>query len=353
MRALFLVFALLLISNVGRAERYCEMDIRGDGKCPKESREEIYTLDIDTKSRSFWNPFTWFARNEDAATREVQTGGATKLDPGFVEDEAKAPKRNIPDPSVLRTEQFQDSKKLLEKRLTQSQQKLIRAHSDIIDRVAAADEKARQDLMKINEDLKTIDKKLAPLDEQMESAAKTYNQCVGNQQECGSSKAKMLGHLQTIEQIREDRGPVAVKWNSAMKNYNEALDAFKSHTLKLNKELGPYMYAEGALAQQVANLRIDLRREEMTREFNDSRYHFIHINDQLDELEDAYDPSRVGTYIQDKIGHLLTSDVLCKVTTKCVNGENNAVLNKLELQEIFPKIEANQNSREFYKKRAK
>ncbi|OQW53720.1 MAG: hypothetical protein A4S09_06640 [Proteobacteria bacterium SG_bin7] len=354
MRAIFLIFAFLIVPSLGSAARYCETDVRGGGTCPKEV-EEIYTLEIDSDSPfSVFNPFTWFGNNKDAATREVQTGGAIRVNPGFVDDETSAPKRNIPDPSVLKKDKFQKSEDLLKStRLTESQKKLIRAHSEIIDRVAEADEQARQRLKEINENLNNIDRKLKPLDEQIEGAAKAYNQCVANQQECGSSNAKLLGHLQKIEEIREGRKPIAEKWNSAMRDYNKALDDFRNHTLKMNKELGPYMYSEGALAQQVANLRIALRREEMTREFNDSRFHLIHINDQLDELEDAYDPMRVGTYVQDKIGHLLTSDVLCKVTTKCVNGENNAELNKLELKEIFPNIEANKNSREFYKKRTK
>lgn len=354
MRAILLVFALLFISNFARANRYCEMDIRGDQKCGKVT-EDIYTLEIDTDSPfSVFNPFTWFASNKDAASRPVDAGGSVKIDPSFVADETKAPKRNIPDPSVLQKEKFKKAENLLKsKGLTASQTRLIEAHSDIIDKVADADEKARNALMKINNELNAIDKTLSPLDDQIVDAAKAYNQCVMDQKECGNSNAKLLGYATKIEEVREKRKPIVDLWNSELKKYNAALDEFKSHTLKMNKELGQYMNVEGALAQQVANLRIDLRREEMTRKFDDSRYHMIHTNDQLDELEDAYDPTRIGTYVQDKIGHLLTSDVLCKVTTKCVDGENKAELHKLELQEIFPKIEANRNSREYYQKRTK
>ena len=49
--------------------------------------------------------------------------------------------------------------------------------------------------------------------------------------------------------------------------------------------------------------------------------------ESIDALEKDYDSKYMGAYVQDKMGHLLTSDILCKITTKCLpDGSNSAVL---------------------------
>ncbi len=351
-----LLISLLFFTSISSAKLECtRIKEGGNGECEFNEVKETNSLRITTENEfSIWNPLTWFSSGKDKATREIKTGGKMSVDANFNDDETTAPRRNIPDPEALKKEQFKNVEELKRSGvLSKSQLALIEKHRTLINGVAEADALARRNLGEMNSSLRAIHQRLEPLDKSMEAASREFNECVNTKADCKNSELKLLEKAKGVAEVREMRNPVVKEWNDSMAAYNKKLDDFKQHTLTFDKQMSPYMSEDGVLRQQIANLSIDLKREEITREFQDKRYDLMHIDDQLDDLERTYDRARIGAYVQDKIGHLLTSDILCKITsTKCVNGKNDAVLEKEELIEIFPKIKENRNSREKYQKRS-
>jgi predicted nucleic acid-binding Zn-ribbon protein len=103
---------------------------------------------------------------------------------------------------------------------------------------------------------------------------------------------------------------------------------------------------------QLANLRSQIKRLSLTSDFNELSHRFDNMGDNLNEIESIYDKAMIGTYIQDKMGQLLNSNVLCVAANanRCnKKQEDRYEIKPEELQEIFP-ASSKDNRRSTYKK---
>ncbi|MFS4460913.1 hypothetical protein [Bdellovibrio sp. HCB2-146] len=82
---------------------------------------------------------------------------------------------------------------------------------------------------------------------------------------------------------------------------------------------------------RVADLRMGLMELDLKKNGIDST---------LNDMERIYDKSLLGAYLQDKIGQLLNSQVVCSVQKRCMGTDPKMIDSQRIRNEIFPESEA-------------
>lgn len=82
------------------------------------------------------------------------------------------------------------------------------------------------------------------------------------------------------------------------------------------------------MATEIRMLNVQTRLLELTGDVDD-------IDDKLDDIERVYDASLLGAYLQDKIGQLLNSNVICQISRRCNGGDGEISASDIQ-KELFP-----------------
>ena len=75
------------------------------------------------------------------------------------------------------------------------------------------------------------------------------------------------------------------------------------------------------------------------------------VDDILDGIEAVYDKSLLGAYLQDKIGQLLNSNVICRTIKRCRVREPSRISPEDIQKELFPETQTRSEYYEKVKKR--
>ena len=77
------------------------------------------------------------------------------------------------------------------------------------------------------------------------------------------------------------------------------------------------------------------------------------IDEQLDAIERVYDKSVMGAYLQDKIGQLLNSDVICTARKRCLDSKPIKISPETIRKELFPESVSGKQRSDYHDKARK
>ena len=89
--------------------------------------------------------------------------------------------------------------------------------------------------------------------------------------------------------------------------------------------------------QRITWLVYALRSQRLSSDFNKLENQFFRMEDTLDKMEEIYDNALIGAYLQDKIGQLLNSNVICEARSRCATKDTKKISAEIIQKELFPK----------------
>jgi hypothetical protein len=122
---------------------------------------------------------------------------------------------------------------------------------------------------------------------------------------------------------------------------------------ELHKQQQPLL-KQVALDKENQGLATNLQNDTLwlLHDFEQTRDQTQEIGKSLDEVEKVIDKSRLGVYMQDKVGLLLSSDAFCNAQKRCQgNPAERKELDTSYLKEVFPEIgSAKRTGTQYYDK---
>ncbi len=101
---------------------------------------------------------------------------------------------------------------------------------------------------------------------------------------------------------------------------------------------------------KLENLQKQLKSAGLTTDFNQLQYRLDNTDDTLDEMEKIYDKAMIGSYVQDKIGQLLNSQVICTAQKRCGPTEPIKIEAEVIRKELFPESSSKNIRKDYYNK---
>ena len=88
-------------------------------------------------------------------------------------------------------------------------------------------------------------------------------------------------------------------------------------------------------SSEISDLRNQIKKRDVQSALADLRLKQNQAGEALRIIEEEYDRSLMGAYMQKKFAELLDSDLLCKKTAECQSGKKTKVSQE-ELLKLFP-----------------
>ncbi len=91
--------------------------------------------------------------------------------------------------------------------------------------------------------------------------------------------------------------------------------------------------------RELGFLRQKLKRIDVESDLSKIDYGTLTLQEELSELQSAYDKSLLGAYLQEKMKLLLSSNVMCESINNCSGGKRSGAVSELEsklTKDVFP-----------------
>ncbi len=137
---------------------------------------------------------------------------------------------------------------------------------------------------------------------------------------------------------------IAIERN--LREHRVVLDALSSGIEGIDDRVAgeiPQVHAEVTNAQAIQDATIDALRLQV--KVSDLDASLGNIDQVLDQVERIYDRTVLGAYMQDKIGQLLNSQVICAARKRCAVGDPRKIPPSQIRDELFP---STQTRRSYY-----
>lgn len=141
------------------------------------------------------------------------------------------------------------------------------------------------------------------------------------------------------KQLKADYEAAKNKMKSAEKDREELkfyLERLAQINASLDRQNSEISRLQKGRRLEIQNLKRQVENNSLMYEFSKLQTELIHVDEKFDIIEDIYDKKMIGAYVQDKIGQLLNSQVICAARKRCMSADPTSIPAKTIQKELFP-----------------
>ena len=343
MKALLLILSTILLSHsANAASGSCTKDEWQQGLCADYTPSQApKTVPGDIQKPPAVGDKAWYQKAWDFMT--FQPSGVTEVKNNVTESEKSPPVRkvrNLPE-SAGSAEQF-------EKTFTPEEMKIYAKHNAAIQEVYRAEKVSYEALNKVKAELDPIVLSVASVEKEIQPLALAADKCKADPNGPNCEDWLELAGDQTVRKLgllRRQKRALEGDLKTAETNFDQKFSNYRDSRTEIDILNQRIKDDRLLLPTQIRDLELSLRRADVRNAFQDSKFGLMTVDHKLDILEREFDKQDIGIYMQAKMGALLTSDILCETTRKCVSREKRE-FGPEALKELFKELNDTANQRE-------
>ena len=141
----------------------------------------------------------------------------------------------------------------------------------------------------------------------------------------------------TLEMINQDIAKLDKLKGEALQ---KKLTGVALNSAKIQLDAGKAALEQEKLVTSNNILSSKLRMADLRMSFMELDFKTNKVETTLDDMERIYDKSLLGAYLQDKMGQLLNSQVICMAQKRCAVSDPKKIDAEKIRQELFPESQA-------------